>query len=214
MIVFVTGMHRSGTSAVASVLQGLGVHMGAQLLPADEWNRWGYYEDVPGVQLSEAILRVAGGTWSDPPNAGAVRIAGAHLGSELQRYARMRGRNAPETGASSERVWGLKDPRLCLTLGSWLDVLPHPPSPSPIKGEGELSEVVVVWVWRRRQDVVASLMRRAKGAENWWLAMRPAVDWLRLLSVYAGRLQEALATSAGPRAPFGRVGRAWRFCSG
>ena len=179
---------------MANVLEGLGVDLGHQLLQGDEWNRYGYFEDVPAVGLNEAILRVAGGTWSDPPTALACHTAGEHIVGEVARYCAFRQRQMM-ADRGRRTMWGVKDPRLCLTLGTWLCAL---------RASG--AAVRVVWVWRRRQDVVASLMRRAAGGDNWWLQMRRAEDWLRLVATYAGRLQASLQAGA-PRAG---EGSGWR----
>src|SRR5215472_16049027 len=51
-----TGMHRSGTSLVASLLCALSVDMGQELLPADSNNVRGYFEDLEFLQLQRRIL--------------------------------------------------------------------------------------------------------------------------------------------------------------
>src|SRR5713226_257349 len=52
----VTGMHRSGTSFVASLLAAWNVRMGEQLVPADRGNPAGYFEDVDFLELNRRIL--------------------------------------------------------------------------------------------------------------------------------------------------------------
>ncbi len=44
--VVIAGMHRSGTSLVASYLSSLGIGLGDRLLSADANNRHGYFEDA------------------------------------------------------------------------------------------------------------------------------------------------------------------------
>ena len=55
--VLVVGMHRSGTSLLARMLQLLGVHLGDDLLPADQHNPDGYGEDKRFVTFQRHILR-------------------------------------------------------------------------------------------------------------------------------------------------------------
>jgi len=52
----VTGMHRSGTSFVASLLSAWNVRMGDRLLPADRGNPHGYFEDTGFLDLDRRML--------------------------------------------------------------------------------------------------------------------------------------------------------------
>src|SRR5215470_8442214 len=63
--VVLTGMHRSGTSLVASMLSALSIDMGQELLPADSNNVRGYFEDVEFLELQRRML-----TASCPANDG------------------------------------------------------------------------------------------------------------------------------------------------
>ena len=54
--IIVAGMHRSGTSRVASPLAALSVDMGSRLLPRDPHNPLGYFEDVEFLELQRKIL--------------------------------------------------------------------------------------------------------------------------------------------------------------
>ncbi|MBA1141377.1 sulfotransferase family protein [Mesorhizobium neociceri] len=61
----VLGMHRSGTSALAGVLQLLGVALPKNLIPADESNRTGYWEPLHLALLNEQLLLELGSRWDD-----------------------------------------------------------------------------------------------------------------------------------------------------
>ena len=63
--VIVTGMHRSGTSLLASAMQQAGVAIGDRLLAADESNVRGHFEDLDFFELHEGILADNGLTWYD-----------------------------------------------------------------------------------------------------------------------------------------------------
>jgi len=52
----VTGMHRSGTSFVASLLSAWNVRIGDRLLPADRGNPHGYFEDAGFLDLDRRML--------------------------------------------------------------------------------------------------------------------------------------------------------------
>ena len=49
----VVGMHRSGTSAVTGVLHNFGYNVGQSLLPGNEFNEKGYFEDTSIVTENE-----------------------------------------------------------------------------------------------------------------------------------------------------------------
>jgi GT2 family glycosyltransferase/glycosyltransferase involved in cell wall biosynthesis len=117
----VTGMHRSGSSFVASLLEAWNVRMGGQVQPADRRNAAGDVEDVDFLELDRRILldctpaedghRDWGWTESGTFDAGpltAHRDAAAALVAARDR-----------TGHS----WGWEDPRTSLLLDFWGDVL-------------------------------------------------------------------------------------------
>src|SRR5438309_1446215 len=58
-VLIVAGMHRSGTSLLASLLHRGGCPMGAEMLPADSNNRLGYFEDVEFLDLNRRMLAAA-----------------------------------------------------------------------------------------------------------------------------------------------------------
>src|SRR5437763_286288 len=64
-------MSRSGTSAVASIVAALGADIGPQtsLIPPNEFNAGGYWEQRPIYNLNTAILAALGGTYESPPSA-------------------------------------------------------------------------------------------------------------------------------------------------
>ena len=132
--VFVLGMHRSGTSAVARLVNLLGVPLVADdLLPADDANPKGYWESASLKVANDELLEDLGWSWLWPPRVPpnwdddaltpARRFAGA-LGGE----------------------WVWKDPRNCVTLDLWLRALDVEPA--------------FVLVHRDPRDVAASLARR------------------------------------------------------
>lgn len=113
-IFLATGMHRSGTSLLAKGLHQAGVHMGDQLIPADRSNPYGHWEDMPAVMLNEKILSHYGGTWHTPP-ATLDGPLGDHLGDRIPAYIRTR--------CEQSELWGMKDPRFCITWPAWLPYL-------------------------------------------------------------------------------------------
>jgi hypothetical protein len=138
--VAVVGMHRSGTSMVAKLLQQAGLNLGDEvdLMPPAAENPEGFYEHLEFVRLNDEVLNVAGAGWDCPP------AAGFDWNHEALDPFRERARQL----AAPLRVrlpWGWKDPRTSLTLPFWRSAF------------GPLRSVVVV---RNPLEVVTSLHRR------------------------------------------------------
>jgi hypothetical protein len=138
--VMVVGMHRSGTSAVTRVINLLGVPLGP---PDDVYsakdNPSGHWESRQLCALDNVILNVFGGFDIAMPPMPRSWL-------ESRRAARLR----PVMRATFNNVyqgerWLWKDPRLCLTLPLWRQVL---------------NDFCVVFVIRDAGPVVRSLHRR------------------------------------------------------
>src|SRR5215217_4843525 len=108
--VAIVGMHRSGTSMVAKLLQQAGLHLGnqADLMPPAEENPEGFYEHLDFVRLNDEVLNAAGAGWDCPPAQGFDwNTAALHQFQE-------RARNLAKT-LDAHRPWAWKDPRTSLT---------------------------------------------------------------------------------------------------
>jgi hypothetical protein len=118
--VIVLGFHRSGTSMTTRLLGLMGVDLGPEtdMLPAsDVDNPRGYWEPRWVVETDDTLLAALGGRYHAPP----ALPRGWHERPELdpvREYARAR--LARFDGVA---VWGVKDPRLCLTLPFWQALL-------------------------------------------------------------------------------------------
>ena len=64
-IVLVLGMHRSGTSALAGLVSKLGFDLGERLLPTNEFNQKGYYENEEVVNFHSRALEELHSCWHD-----------------------------------------------------------------------------------------------------------------------------------------------------
>jgi hypothetical protein len=154
-VVCVLGMHRSGTSVAARMLNLLGVELGREermVRPAGD-NPKGFWENRPIVDLNNAILARLGGNcvwlpvfpagWESAPGLDDLRERALALVHE-------------EFGDAP--MWGWKDPRSCLTLPFWQPLLP------PIR---------YVLCLRHPADVARSLERRSgmprEQAVHMWL---------------------------------------------
>src|SRR5215472_14578003 len=67
--VLILGMHRSGTSATAGLLQFAGVDLGSNLTPPQEDNPRGFFEHDEVWQLHQRLLRDLG---SEPHDSRAM----------------------------------------------------------------------------------------------------------------------------------------------
>jgi glycosyltransferase involved in cell wall biosynthesis len=117
--VIVAGMHRSGTSLVASILSKVfGVHVGESLLAADRNNQRGYFEDTDVVELNRTLLLEA--TRADD---GGHRDWGWTESEQFDESVFARHvEPARELIAARTRLgvrWGWKGPRTTLLLDFW-----------------------------------------------------------------------------------------------
>ncbi len=138
-ILAITGMHRSGTSAVASVLQRAGVRIGTRLMEGDAGNPRGYFEDEEFVSFHDEQLARSGQR--------VLAQAGVELKPLRRQDVRWAGkliRRRRELG-----LWGWKDPRASLYLDFWARQLPR---------------ARFLLVFRDPLEVVLSLLRR--GSEH------------------------------------------------
>jgi hypothetical protein len=114
-IIVVLGMHRSGTSALAGLQQQLGVWMGNDLSPGDDWNVKGYFEDRALVAFNERLLADLGRRWDSlssvaPAELSALATMPGLMDEACTLLERQFGRH---------RTIAIKDPRLCHLLPFW-----------------------------------------------------------------------------------------------
>jgi len=124
-VVCITGMHRSGTSLGARLLQLLGVSLGdeAMLMPAGRDNVAGYWENRSVRELDDLVLAELGGSWDQPPTLDP----GWQRSPRLDSFRAQAGLILDEAfgpDGSRPAVYGWKDPRLSLLLPFWETVAP------------------------------------------------------------------------------------------
>lgn len=154
-VVCVLGMHRSGTSVVSRLLNILGVYLGpvGSISNVGTDNPKGYWEHQQIFLLNDEILTRLGGRWDEPAPFPPGWLEAPHLAD-----LKDKGREVL-SGFAGQALWGWKDPRTCLTLPFWQDLV------GPIR---------YILTFRNPCEVVASLERRngmsAEKAERLWLA--------------------------------------------
>lgn len=143
------GMHRSGTSMAARLLERLGVFMG--------WRKDSNHEADFFRHANEWLLSQAGGAWDHPEPVRTLLAhgAGRALAAEHLRLLMSSPRALSYTGARlgmrplrpPRGAWGWKDPRNTYTLPLWIDIFP---------------DAKVLHMRRHGVDVAWSLVRRSR----------------------------------------------------
>ena len=116
--IIILGMHRSGTSLVAKLLEELGLYLGAEQLP-------NLSEAVQFVWANNWILKQCGANWDNPSPFSPLPVQLQQPLAELLQSA------VPMFWADyakllqAQQAWGWKDPRTSLTCRLWEIVYPQ-----------------------------------------------------------------------------------------
>lgn len=130
-------MHRSATSLAARGISECGVEIGADDSTANEFNKWGYWENPEFVDLNHYILEAAGGSWFQPPPEEDILKAGKKFTKDIKKLIKKH----------ESKKWGWKDPRTTLTIKLFH---PHLKNPN------------YICCFRDPLEVAKSLQRRSK----------------------------------------------------
>lgn len=143
--IIILGMHRSATSLIAKGLVSAGVNMGNAMLPADDGNQHGYYEDIDFLNMNKFLLAEAGGDWfNPPPNRKIAELAkDRYITNEIKELIKKK--------SAQQGLWGWKDPRTVLTVRLY-----HPYIKDPI----------YITAHRKVADIAKSLSVRNKIPHN------------------------------------------------
>ena len=138
MQILVLGMHRSGTSMVARLLNMMGAYFAAEGIStgANQENPKGFWERRDVRNLNDMLLRSAGADWHRVSDFTLEKIPAA----ALAQFKTEAGKIILDMDA--HRPWFLKEPRFCLLAPLWLDLLEVPVcvivNRSPIEVAGSL----------------------------------------------------------------------------
>jgi hypothetical protein len=186
--IFILGMHRSGTSALARVLNLLGVELGSRMMAAASDNERGFWEHEGAVQIHEDLLCQLGHKWCD-----GTPLPEGWLETEAARNAQAQLATLIDLDFLTAPLWGIKDPRLSLLFPLWL----------PLLKERGIEPLCVV-AWRNPLEVAGSLMKRdhlpQETALLCWLAytlesLHHAQDFSRVIVSYDDLLKDWRSTA-------------------
>jgi len=164
----IAGMHRSGTSYVASLFDGAGIKLGERQLGVGHGNARGHFEDLDFLELHQRALRSCGFHGDGIVPEGRITFP---MGLEARAGEIVAARRA------AGLPWGWKDPRTLLFLDFWADQVP---------------EATWLMVFRSPWEVADSLYRRLDEAciTDPLLALRAWEHANRILLDFARRRPE------------------------
>ncbi len=136
----VLGMHRSGTSLLANWLDRCGFDMGDEMIGPGNGNTEGHFEDLQFYKLHKKILKY---------NRTSYRM---YSDKDIS-YPEIAVLEAQSLYSEKKEkdCWGWKDPRTCLMLDLWNQVLPT---------------YKTIIIYRDYRQVVDSLFRRKQSASK------------------------------------------------
>ncbi|HET6655085.1 MAG TPA: glycosyltransferase [Gammaproteobacteria bacterium] len=161
----VLGMHRSGTSMVARLLNMMGASFGdadGLRAPAKD-NERGFWERREVIAINDRILRAAGSSWDDVHCMDFARVPDVERAGIDAQISDVVSR------LDVQRPWVIKDPRLCLTLSWWLRHIPSPVFVVPVRDPLEVASSLA----RRNR------MPMAVGISLWEFYIRSALRAIR-----------------------------------
>ena len=167
MQMIVLGMHRSGTSVLARVLNLMGGYFGPEGVStgSNQENPKGFWERRDVRALNDWVLHSVGADWNRLARFDVDNLPESIVSEFSQRAARL------VLELDAHRPWFLKEPRLCILLPLWLRVLEVP---------------IAIHIIRHPVEVAASLRTRngipiAAGLALWEKHVRSAVAMSRHL---------------------------------
>jgi len=120
MSIIVIGMHRSGTSAIASLIEAMGAYAGTpgDMIPATNDNPKGFFERRDVLEVNRMLMQYHSCNWHD-----ISRFDMPTPPIPLEIFDKMRQIVAR---LNLHYPYVIKDPRFCYTLPYWLPYIANP----------------------------------------------------------------------------------------
>jgi len=120
----ILGMHRSSTSMLSGAMHNSGeVFMGKRMIPGFEGNEKGHWENEDFVNVNTKMFAELDSYWDKPPTISELWRIFPKYKEEMKKVVEQAIEDMKEAGCVS---WGFKDPRTCITLPLWLEVIDNP----------------------------------------------------------------------------------------
>ena len=170
--VIVLGMHRSGTSIIGGLMNKMGLNTGGPLIRPWKDNEKGFFERIDVVVQNDAIMKkqfvdYAQGTFRYDALKGLKDVLDNFDKSTGSFFAEGR-QGLKFLNSPSNYPWMLKDPRLCITLRTWIPLLNFVPA--------------VLFTYRHPMDVSMSMHKREtehfrvqRGLKLWYIYNKRAI---------------------------------------
>ncbi|WP_178990264.1 hypothetical protein [Winogradskyella schleiferi] len=113
-ILIITGMHRSGTSLTSNWLQRCSLNIGTELEGKKFSNPDGHFEDIDFLYLHEEILKSGNVPYHGTENPNDFIISKSQK-KKIKVLLEQKNKS---------KEWGWKDPRTCLFLGVYRELIP------------------------------------------------------------------------------------------
>ena len=141
MQIIIFGMHRSGTSPLARIINLMGAYLGLEgdLMEPQTDNPKGFWERRDVYALHQDILRSGGADWHTVNEFDLGQLSPEQRTAAAQRVRKI------VSDLDTSRPWVVKDPRICLLFPVWREFLEVP---------------VCVHIYRHPIEVARSLQTR------------------------------------------------------
>jgi hypothetical protein len=115
-VLIILGMHRSGTSLTSQWLYKCGLNIGDNLVPANDTNKDGHFEDLDFYYLHEEIFKA-----HNIPFGGFVNIEDFKpTAKEIESIKKVIDKKNKQ-----HEQWGWKEPRTCLFINEYIKLIPN-----------------------------------------------------------------------------------------
>ncbi|OOQ59446.1 sulfotransferase [Mucilaginibacter pedocola] len=170
----IAGMHRSGTSLISQWLNKCGLNLGNMLLGATPSNRDGHFEDVDFYRFHMDVLA--------SNNLSQVGFITKPVKS-LSVYQKEKLKRIIDFKNHINEQWGWKDPRTCLFLSHYRELLPNAYYLNIVR---DYKSTVSSMLHRDFKDYEEKYMKRPWLSKQVWLKIRRPRQWKRFHREHAG----------------------------